>query len=133
MKIAEYGLDEFVRKRIEYIPDHEIEIYFEAADALVLPYRFIYQSGPLFLAYNFGLPVIATDVGSFKNDIVEGQTGFVSKGVEPDDLADSIIEFINSAMLKNQNSTRCAIKKYAQEKYSWDSIADTIIQVYKSL
>ena len=55
-RIMEYGLDKFVVKRFEFVPDHEIEIYFKAADVLVLPYRFIYQSGPLFLAYNFGLP-----------------------------------------------------------------------------
>jgi D-inositol-3-phosphate glycosyltransferase len=132
-RIAEYGLEKCVIKRIEFIPDHEIEIYFKAADVLVLPYRFIYQSGPLFVAYNFGLPVIATDVGSFKEDIVEGQTGFVSTGVEPDGLADSIIKFINSALLQNLESKRSEIKKYAQEKHSWSSIADKIIQVYEKI
>ena len=36
--------------RADYIPDEETEIYFKAADVLVLPYRSIYQSGVLFLA-----------------------------------------------------------------------------------
>jgi D-inositol-3-phosphate glycosyltransferase len=132
-RIAEYGLEKLVIKRIEFIPDHEIEIYFKAADVLVLPYRFIYQSGPLFLAYNFGLPVIATDVGSFKEDIVEGETGYVSQGVGADDLADSIIKFINSALLQSLESKRSEIKKYAQEKHSWSTIADKIIQVYEKI
>src|SRR5439155_24688106 len=49
--------------RADYIPDDETEIYFKAADVLVLPYRYIYQSGVLFLGHSFGLPVIAADVG----------------------------------------------------------------------
>ena len=35
--------------KAEYISDEETEVYFKAADVLVLPYRYIYQSGVLFL------------------------------------------------------------------------------------
>ena len=64
-----------VLQAITYIPDDETEVYFKAADALVLPYTDIYQSGVLFLGYSFGLPTIATDVGSFREEIIEGETG----------------------------------------------------------
>ena len=67
----------------EFIPDEETEIYFKAADVLVLPYRHIYQSGVLFLGYSFGLPVLAADVGSLKDEIVEGKTGFVFRPEDP--------------------------------------------------
>ena len=59
--------------KAEFIPDAETEVYFKAADVLVLPYRHIYQSGVLFLGYSFGLPVLAADVGSLKDEIIEGQ------------------------------------------------------------
>ena len=42
--------------KIEYVPDAETELYFKAADVLVLPYMHIYQSGVLLLGYGFGLP-----------------------------------------------------------------------------
>jgi glycosyltransferase involved in cell wall biosynthesis len=132
-RITEYGLEKCVIKRIEYIHDDEVEIYFKAADVLVLPYRFIYQSGPLFLAYNFGLPVIATDVGSFRKDIIEGETGYVADGVEADDFAESIIKYINSELYRDLNNRRTKIKQIAKEKYSWDRIADKIISVYDKL
>ena len=45
--------------KADFIPDNETEVYFKAADVAVLPYRHIYQSGVLFLAHSFGLPVIA--------------------------------------------------------------------------
>ena len=43
----------------------------------IVPYVQIFQSGVPFLAYSFGLPVIATDVGSLRQDIVEGRAGFI--------------------------------------------------------
>ena len=38
----------------------------------MLPYTHIFQSGVLFLGYSFGLPVIASDVGSLREDVIEG-------------------------------------------------------------
>ena len=39
--------------RADFIPDEETEVYFKAADAVILPYRQIYQSGVLFLGTQF--------------------------------------------------------------------------------
>ncbi|MEQ9564913.1 MAG: glycosyltransferase family 4 protein, partial [Pseudomonadales bacterium] len=62
--LSEMDFRHQVLRRIEHIPDQDVEIYFKAADALVVPYVQIFQSGLPFLAYSFGLPVLATDVGS---------------------------------------------------------------------
>ena len=74
-----------VIQRITFVPDRETEVYFKAADVLVLPYAGVFQSGVLFLSYSFGLPVIATDVGSFRDDIVPGRWGTSSGSCEPPD------------------------------------------------
>ena len=47
----------------------------KAADVIALPYKEIFQSGVLFLAYTFGLPVVATDVGIFSRGDYRGQHG----------------------------------------------------------
>ncbi len=122
-----------VLKKVEYIPDEEVEIYFKASDVLILPYRHIFQSGVLFLAYSFGLPVIAADVGSLKEEIVEGKTGFVCRREAPEDLADKINQFFNSELYKNLESYRSEIEEYANEKYSWQSIGETTCAVYSRL
>jgi D-inositol-3-phosphate glycosyltransferase len=129
--IAKYELEKRVIKRTEFIPDDEVEVYFKAADALLLPYKFIYQSGPLFLAYNFGLPVIANNVGSFKDDIDEGKTGFVSGGNDGECLAHAITKFVDSSLYKERERSREFIRAYAKKKYSWESIAETIARVYE--
>ncbi|AEV87785.1 glycosyl transferase [Actinoplanes sp. SE50] len=46
-----------------YVPDAEVDEYFAAADAVVLPYRRSSASGPLHIAMSHGLPVVVTSVG----------------------------------------------------------------------
>jgi glycosyltransferase involved in cell wall biosynthesis len=132
-KISKHNLEKFIINKIGFIPDEDIEIYAKASDVLILPYRQIFQSGVLFLAYNFGLPVIATDVGSFKEEIVEGETGFICEADKPKDLADKIEIFYESSLFKNLEKNRSKIIEYANGKYSWEKVADITYQVYRSL
>ena len=85
----------------DYIPDSETELYFKAADVLALRTQDIFQSGVLFLGYSFGLPVVVTDVGSLRQDVVEGRTGFVCRPEDPHDLAASIARFFSSDLFRN--------------------------------
>src|SRR5690606_6285883 len=55
-----------IRLHEGHVPNDEVEPFFAAADALVLPYRAISQSGLLFLAMRFGVPIVDTDVGSLR-------------------------------------------------------------------
>ncbi|MFL6449628.1 MAG: glycosyltransferase family 4 protein [Bryobacteraceae bacterium] len=119
--------------RAEFIPDEETEVYFKAADVLVLPYKDIYQSGVLFLGYSFGLPAIATDVGSFSEDIVEGKTGFVCKSDEPDDIAQAIETFFESNVYRQLDEVRSQIREYAHKRNSWETVADMTRTVYANL
>ena len=53
----------------------------------------------LFLGYSFGLPAIAADVGSLKEEIIEGETGFVFKPQDSSDLASKIEEYFNERII----------------------------------
>jgi D-inositol-3-phosphate glycosyltransferase len=119
--------------RAAFIPDDETEVYFKAADVAVLPYRQIYQSGVLFLAHSFGLPVIASDVGSLREDIVEGKTGYVFKAEDPVDLARSIERYFASDLYANLNNRRQVIRDYATERHSWDVVGEVTRDVYGRL
>ena len=110
---------ERVITRIEYIPDSDIELYFKAADVLVIPYTQIFQSGVPFLAYSFGLPVIATDVGSLREDVVEGKTGMICKPRDPADLARALTAYFSSTMYGELSTTRETIKLFSNTRYSW--------------
>jgi glycosyltransferase involved in cell wall biosynthesis len=122
-----------VMLRDEFIPDEEIEIYFKAADVLALPYTEIFQSGVLFMGYSFGLPVIAADVGSFREDVVEGRTGFLCNAREPIDIARTIETYFESDLFKNLGNRRLEIQDYARAEHSWGLVAETTRNVYASL
>jgi D-inositol-3-phosphate glycosyltransferase len=116
--------------RAEHIPDDETEIYFKAADVLVLPYRRIYQSGVLFLGYSFGLPILVADVGDLKDEIVEGETGFVFKPEDPVDLAKTIERYFSSDLFLDLNNRRKKIRDYAKQRHSWDVVGQMTMSVY---
>jgi D-inositol-3-phosphate glycosyltransferase len=122
-----------VMQRIEHVPDEETELYFKAADVLVLPYTQVFQSGVIFLGYSFGLPTIAADVGSLKDEIVEGKTGFVCKPRDASDLARTIRKYFDSDLFRNRETRRSEIKAYANERYSWDKVATITTAVYSHL
>lgn len=121
---------ERVITKIEYIPDEETELYFKAADVLALPYTQIYQSGVLFLAYSFGLPAIATNVGSFDADIIEGRTGFLCKPGDPADLARAIEMYFASDLYQQLDRRRQDIRDYGNKRHSWDSVAELTRNIY---
>lgn len=116
-----------------FVADEETEVYFKAADVLVLPYRNIYQSGVLFLAHSFGLPVLAADVGSLTEDIVEGQTGFTFKPEDSDDLARAIERYFASDLFANLEERKQQIREYSVQRHSWDTVAKVTMSVYDQL
>lgn len=119
--------------RNRFIPDDEMELYFKAADLLVLPYTDIFQSGVLFLGYNFGLPAVATDVGSLREDIVEGRTGFVCRPCDAADLSSALEAYFHSDLFANLNARRREIRQYVSEQHSWDLVAEMTRNVYAGL
>ncbi len=120
-------------EKIEFVPDDQTEWYFKAADVLVLPYTHVFQSGVLFLGYSFGLPVIATDVGSLREDIIEGRTGFVCRPTDAADLSAKIQKYFASPLYRELERRRADIQKFANEKYSWTKAAGVTRQIYGAL
>jgi glycosyltransferase involved in cell wall biosynthesis len=130
--IAEFQADRIIQ-RIEYIPDEETEVYFKAADLVALPYRAIYQSGILFLAFSFGAPVVATDVGSFGEDVRGAQAGFIVPPEKPQELADAIRDYFESDLFRNRELVREAIRRYVKTRHSWELAGKTTVDVYHRL
>ena len=118
--------------RTEFIPDEDIELYFKSADVCVLPYKTIFQSGVLFLAFRFGLPVVATDVGSMSKDIIKGRTGFICRREDPLDLAHRLKEFFHSSLCHDPIRTRQDIRQLAEAGHAWSAVASTTFDVYRA-
>ena len=131
--IVRNSIGDRIIEKIEYVPDEATELYFKAADVLILPYAHVFQSGVLFLGCNFGLPVIAADVASLREEIIEGQTGFMFKARDSSDLAKTIRRYFASELFSELETQRSKIKQYAHERYSWDKVAALSATVYLNL
>jgi D-inositol-3-phosphate glycosyltransferase len=119
--------------KAEFIPDEETEVYFKAADILVLPYRHIYQSGVLFLGQRFGLPVLAADVGSLKDDIIEGETGYLFQPEDAGALVRAIERYFCSDLYRDLSGRRPLIREYATRRHSWADVMEASVGVYSAL
>jgi len=117
-------------QRLEFVPDADTELYFKAADVLVLPYTEIFQSGVLILGYSFGLPAVVADVGSLRDEVVEGRTGFVFQPRDSADLARSLDRYFSSELFAELPRRREEIAAYARQRYSWDTVGDMTRAVY---
>jgi glycosyltransferase involved in cell wall biosynthesis len=119
-----------VIQKLQFIPDAETELYCKAADALALPYKHIFQSGVLFVGYTYGLPVIGADVGSFRDDVIEGKTGYMFKPGDSVDLANAIETYFASDLYNGLDRNREEIRDYVSARHSWDEVGEITRAVY---
>ena len=127
------SMSDRVIREARFIRDDETEIFFKAADVTVLPYTDVFQSGVLFLSYSFGLPVIAADVGSLREDIVAGETGYVCRACDSEDLAQQTERYFASGLYRGLERRRADIRDFVARRNSWDPVSAATIQVYREL
>lgn len=133
LKIENSSAKEKILYHTGYIPDHVVEQYFMASDCILLPYREIYQSGVMFMAYTFGLPIVVSDIGNFRNDMISGETGLLISNNTPEEISKTIIQYFNSNLYKDLPETRVKIKQWALKNYSWMNIGNETHALYQSL
>jgi glycosyltransferase involved in cell wall biosynthesis len=92
-QIQRLGLQGHVIIQNRYIHNEDIEPFFAAADALVLPYLSGSQSGVGMVALNYGVPVIATAVGGLAETVIDGETGLIVPPADSAALAHAIDRF----------------------------------------
>jgi glycosyltransferase involved in cell wall biosynthesis len=91
--ISELGLDARVELRPGYVPASDVPKLFAGADALVLPYRTATASQNVFMAYEHGVPVIATRAGTLADHVRDGIDGLLCEPDDLDSLTDALRRF----------------------------------------
>lgn len=115
----------------EYIPDERVPELFQKASVVVLPYIEASQSGIIPIAYSFKKPVIATDVGSLSEVVINGVTGFIVPPSDIHELANAIIEILsNKNIRKNMGD---AAYEFMIKEMSWNEVAKKTFEEYIKL
>jgi glycosyltransferase involved in cell wall biosynthesis len=104
----------------EFVPNEDVNKYFQVSDYIMLFYETATPSGVESLAYNFKLPILATRVGHFPDTVRDGYNGYLA---EPGN-----IESMTVVMMKalNQPIPREHVAETSAQK-SWDNYAAAII------
>lgn len=114
-----------IRTVLEFIPDDEIQIYMNAADIIVLPYRGVLTSGVTILAMSFGKPVIAPSIGCM-SDVIDDKGSFLYDPLQKNGLSKAM-----------EQALTCELKRMGEhnfelsERLSWDEIAKLTYDSYK--
>jgi glycosyltransferase involved in cell wall biosynthesis len=97
--IDDLGLAGRVTLAEGYVPAAGIPALFATADALVLPYRSATASQNPLLAFQYGVPVIATRAGSIAAAVTDGVNGLLCTPGDAADLARAISRLYQPGML----------------------------------
>jgi glycosyltransferase involved in cell wall biosynthesis len=120
--------------RVRFVPrfvaDRELPAYFRRADLVVLPHRDAEQSGVLFAALAFGNAIVMSDVGGFAEVAAHGAGRLVPPG-DPDALAAAIGELLGDPAARDRLAA--AARAAAAGPYSWDTVADQTLALYRDL
>ncbi|SHF96582.1 Glycosyltransferase involved in cell wall bisynthesis [Mariniphaga anaerophila] len=126
--IDELNLRNKVILKTDYIPNSEVENYFNAADIVAQPYKSATQSGVTQIGYHFNKPMLVTDVGGLSEIISHGKAGYV---VPPNvtEIKNALTDFFenNRANAFTQNTIK------EKERFSWDKMTESILSLYKKL
>ncbi len=127
-KIRQSKLENEVIIFDRFIKDREVPLFFGAADLVVQSYRSATQSGVTQIAFHYERPMLVTEVGGLKEIIPDGKCGYVVKP-DPQSIADSIVDFYDN----NRKETFVDGVKQEKQKFTWDKMTQSIIEVYKNL
>ncbi|MET3961201.1 glycosyltransferase involved in cell wall biosynthesis [Marmoricola sp. OAE513] len=89
--------DPRVVSAFEQVPDDELQVWMNAADLAVLPYRDILNSGAFLLAQTFGLPVVAPRAGALQAWEAEAHV-WLFEPQDPASLADAVTTALSAVL-----------------------------------
>lgn len=124
------GISSRVTFRFEFVPEDHVQDYFCAADVVVIPYTYLYQSAVLPVACSLCKPIVATKVGNVTEVLTDGESAYLT---EPGDV-EGLISGITAALSDpaEAQSRGCRARKAAQKKYSWDDFCDGLVNILNS-
>jgi D-inositol-3-phosphate glycosyltransferase len=124
--IKKYDLENDIIFFDHFIKDNEVSLFFSVADLVVQPYKTATQSGVTQIAFHFEKPMLVTDVGGLREIVPDGKCGYV---VKPESIyiAEAIIDYFDN----NRKGQFTEGVKLEKEKFSWNRMTDSIVEVFR--
>lgn len=114
------------------IPDEEIPELFTKSQYLMLPYEDVAQSGPHMIAYNYNLPVIASDISGFAERVEDGKNGYLFHVNDKQALMEAITKAVTMSSDDYQNM-KAKLKEFVDKNYSLQAVSQRYIDYFDSI
>ena len=131
--INKKNLKEKIIKKIKFIPNEEVGLYFQSIDAIILPYRnnFLGQSGPLLQACYARKPIIAFNSQIIGSIIKKYEIGLLAKNNSPEDLAYKIDYYLKNKKKLDEKFENNLYNYYL--KNTKEKMVKKIEKIYKKI
>jgi glycosyltransferase involved in cell wall biosynthesis len=117
-----------VTLRPGYVATEDVPALFIEARLVTLPYEIINISGVVHMAYTFGRPVVATDVGSMRDAVTDGATGLLAFP-NVADFARALLALLASPVEADRMG--CEARKHVARELTWESSAARAVAGYR--
>lgn len=110
-----------------FVPDADLPALFGDSSALVLPYEnFSAQSGVLYLALAYGVPVVVSDAGALGETVRALSCGLVLESTHPHAIAEAVRALSSGSSLAALEANL----KGAKQQLSWSNSAELTQAAY---
>jgi glycosyltransferase involved in cell wall biosynthesis len=111
-----------------YVPMDDVAELFAAHRAVVFTYETVNISGSVHMAYTFGRPVVATDVGSMGDAVQDRVTGLLT-APDPVSVAAALVEILGDATAADRMGAQGAAR--VRSTASWKAVAEKAVPAYR--
>jgi len=119
--IQQLGLENRVVVVNRFVPNEEVNRYFQLSDAVVNFYEYATPSGVESIAYNFHKPILATRVGHFAHAIIDGENGYLAESADVESMAATLERFLMHPIPESN-------VKIVADQLSWEKYARVILK-----
>jgi glycosyltransferase involved in cell wall biosynthesis len=124
---AAAAADPRIRTELRYVADDEIQVFFNAADIVVFPFRRTHTSGSIMLAMTFGKPMVAPAIASIP-EYVDDEMAVLFDPERPGALRAAL----ERAVARNLSAMGAAARARAAA-FSWREMAERHAAAYRRI
>lgn len=118
--------DETITVINRFIDDDEVGSLFDGTNAvLVVPYIDATQSGVILIAFEYGVPVVATDTGGLREQLNDGRIGILCKPDDVDSLQAAMESVIGNKGLMEEQKRK--MQEYLHE-LDWNVLTAKLVE-----
>lgn len=111
-----------------YVPMADVPGLFAAHRVVALTYTTVNISASVHMAYTFGRPVVATDVGSMSDAVLDGRTGLLS-AAEPAAVAAALVRILGDPATADRMGEQASAR--VDDAASWTSVVEKAVPAYR--